>query len=48
MTTADKDGQLVQRGPDRRQEERRKSPRLSFDEDRRQGQRRTKEDRRQG
>lgn len=48
MTTADDKGEFVDRGPDRRQiVERRKSPRLSFDgADRRQGERRTAEDRR--
>ena len=50
MTTADKKGQFVERGDDRRDGvERRKSPRISMeDADRRQGQRRTKDDRRQG
>lgn len=49
MTTADEKGEFAERGPDRRHGvERRKTPRLSFDEtDRRQGQRRTAEDRRQ-
>ena len=49
MTTADKGGQFVERGADRRDGvERRKSPRISIDEtDRRHGQRRTEDDRRQ-
>lgn len=50
MTTAEKGGQFVERGADRRDGvERRKSPRISMEEtERRHVQRRIEDDRRQG
>lgn len=50
MTTAENKDEHVKRGPDRREgEERRKSPRISFEEsERRKKERRTIDDRRQG